>query len=221
MRTLLKKITHPFLKYALKLWYLKPRNYRYHNIVVLVHPEVFPPHLTLSTKIFLDFIKPFELRNKNFLELGCGSGILSILAAKKGAAVTATDINEKALEFLEKNAKDNSVNLNILKSDLFTNLTDTSFDYILINPPYYPKHPKNMKEQAWFCGENFEYFQNLFIELPNFTNSNNTVLMILSQDCNIKHIQSIANKNGLEIYCIFEKTVALERNFIYQIKVFP
>lgn len=83
MRSFIKKITHPFLKFGLKLYYFKPRKYCYETICVKVHSDVFPPHLTFSTKILLDFIKPLELKNKTFLELGCGSGIISLLAAKK------------------------------------------------------------------------------------------------------------------------------------------
>ncbi|WP_317163861.1 class I SAM-dependent methyltransferase [Flavobacterium phycosphaerae] len=83
MRTFLKKITHPFLKLGLNAYYSKPRNYTYDGIQIKIHPDVFPPQLTLSTKILLDFIKESELKNKTFLELGCGSGIISLLAAKK------------------------------------------------------------------------------------------------------------------------------------------
>ena len=99
MRAFLKKITHPFLKLGLRLYYWKPRTFCYDDICIKVHPDVFPPHLTFSTKILLDFISELNLENKTFLELGCGSGIISLLAAKKGANVTASDINQTALAF--------------------------------------------------------------------------------------------------------------------------
>jgi len=217
MREFLKKITHPFLKLGLRLYYYKPRKYRYDGISIWVHPDVFPPHLTLSTKILLDFIKSLELGNKTFLELGCGSGIISLFAAKKQAIVTATDINKKALEFLQKNALKNNMNVQIIQSDLFQNLEQKSFDYIIINPPYYPKQPKNIKEQAWFCGENFEYFERLFTQLPDFLGADATILMILSQDCDIQHIESIAKKTNLIFKLLLEKTVTREKNFVYQI----
>ena len=89
------------------------------SICVQVHPGVFPPHLTFSTKILLDFIKDIELKNKTFLELGCGSGIISLYAAKKNAIVTATDINETALEYLKKNAHKNNLFVTVQYSDLF------------------------------------------------------------------------------------------------------
>ena len=71
---------------------------------------MFPPHYTISTKILLDYISNLDLKNKTLLELGCGSGIISLFAASKGALVTASDINKKALKALENSAKTSSSN---------------------------------------------------------------------------------------------------------------
>ena len=68
MRNLIKKIAHPFLKLGLKLFYYKPRSFSYDNIRIAVHPDVFPPHLTFSTKFLLDFIQDINLKNKTILE---------------------------------------------------------------------------------------------------------------------------------------------------------
>lgn len=214
MRNFIKKITHPFLKAYLKLYYRKPRNYCYDGICVKVHPDVFPPHLTLSTRLLLDFIKPMNLQGKQFLELGCGSGIISLYAAKKGAAVTASDINPTALEYLKMNSEKNNHTLKIVHSDLFKNL-NSQYDFIIINPPYYPKKPKNIKEQAWFCGENFEYFEELFQQLKDVQSPE--MFMILSKDCDLEKINQIAVKNDVSLECIFSKKKIGEINYVYKI----
>lgn len=216
MRDIIKKITHPFLKLGLNLYYLKPRKYCYENICVKVHPDVFPPHLTFSTKILLDFISTLNLDNKKLLELGCGSGIISIYASKKGAIVTATDINLKALEFLNKNSIQNNTSINSFYSNLFDKIEDISFDYIIINPPYYPKDAKNIKEQAWYCGQNFEYFESLFKQIRE-KNIQSKIYIILSQDCKIENILQIAKKNQIQLNVIKEVKTYGETNFIFEI----
>lgn len=217
MRNFIKKISHPFLKLGLKLFYYKPRSYCYDTICIKVHPNVFPPHLTSSTKILLDFINPLDLKEKRFLELGCGSGIISLVAAKKEAKVIATDINETALEYLKLNALKNNLEVDIVKSNLFEKLEHHTFDCIIINPPYYPKNAKNTKEQAWFCGENFEYFENLFFQLPNFINENTFCYMIVSEDCEIETIKKIGVKNKLNFQLVLQKKSSFEKNYIFQI----
>lgn len=217
MRLFLKKISHPFLKFGLQFYYSKPRNYTYDNISIKIHPDVFPPQMTFSTKILLDFVKELDLENKTFLELGCGSGIISLLAAKKKAFTIASDINPTALSYLEKNAVKNNLNIQIVHSDLFEEIEDNTFDYIIINPPYYPKTPKSIKEQAWFCGENFEYFEKLFAQLPNYLAEETHCYMILSQDCEIEKIKAIAFKNALAFELALEKKDLVETNYIFRI----
>lgn len=215
MRNFIKKITHPFLKYGLKLFYSKPRTYCYENICIKVHPDVFPPHLTFSTKILLDHIKPLDLKEKTFLELGCGSGIISLLASKKGAVVSSSDINQTALNYLDANAVKNNLLVTTIFSDLFKSIPNSNFDYVIINPPYYPEKPKNIKEQAWFCGENFEYFENLFDQLQNIESNN--IFMILSVDCAIEKIKSISNKNNFQLSDIKKIKNNFETNYIFKI----
>jgi release factor glutamine methyltransferase len=217
LRSIIKRITKPFLNTWLQFYYRKPRKYSYQDIEVIVHPEVFPPQLTLSTKILLDFISELDLQKKTFLELGCGCGIISLFASKKGAEVTATDINTKALEYLGKAALTNKLDVSCLYSDLFENLEGQQFDFIIINPPYYPKSPKNIKEQAWFCGEDFEYFKGLFFQLAAFLSDNNKTYMILSEDCNMQKITSIAAKNNFLLEPVFNIKKMGELNTIYQI----
>lgn len=218
MRTFFKKITSPFLKKASVIYFSKPRKYTYKNFAVWVEPTVFPPFFTISTKLLSAFLETLSLEKKKVLELGCGCGIISILAAKNGAIVTATDINKTALEALEKNSNSNQVFIEIIYSDLFENLTAKSFDIIIINPPYYPKTPTTLTENAWYCGENFEYFEQLFKQIPTFLTSSTEAYMILSEDCAIEKIQSIASKNKILLVTLFEKIIIGEKNFLFQLK---
>lgn len=218
MRAIIKKIVSPLLQKASAYYLLKPRKYKYKSIWVWVEPTVFPPFLTISTKVLLEFSETLSLKGKAFLELGCGCGILSIWVAKKGALVTATDINAIALDALTKNASRNEAAFEIIASDLFDELHTRAFDFIFINPPYYPKEPKSVAEKAWFCGERFEYFEKLFLQLPKFSSLDNKIYMILSEDCELEKIKAIALKNDMAFELVLEKKVLGEANYLFQLK---
>lgn len=216
MRAFLKRVLAPIIQFVFKRYYKKSRKFRFENLEVLVAPEVFPPHFTVSTKILLNYIKELDLKGKTFLELGCGSGIISLFAASRGALVTATDINQIALTSLEKAKIKNGLDVSIVYSDLFENISENRFDVIFINPPYYPRKPKNDQEKAWFCGEEFEYFEKLFLQFSK-RNLAEEIYMILSEDCEIKKIKSLAEKNKLVITSVLEKTKLKEINYIFKI----
>lgn len=215
LKAYLKSFSKPFLNKGLQFYYSKPRKYSYKSIHVMVDPSVFPPQLTLSTKILLDFISDLNLKNKTLLELGCGSGIISLLASKKGATITASDINDVALKNLREASIKNDLEVEVIHSDLFEKMKERSFDYIIINPPYYPKDPKNIKEQAWFCGKDFDYFKRLFSQLPQFLSDENQTFIILSEDCDIERINEIAKQNHIDLEEVQRITKFGETNFIY------
>jgi release factor glutamine methyltransferase len=183
-----------------------------------IPPEVFHPGFFFSTQLLLHYISTINVNKKFFLELGCGSGLIAIAAAKKGAIVTATDINIIAVEALKKNSAQNNVAIKIITSDLFSAIPKQQFDIIAINPPYYKKQPVTAKDHAWLCGENGEYFSALFASLANHMHAESEVLMILFDGCDMEMIHSLAAKNNFVLNCVHRKKNILEENFIFKIE---
>ena len=74
------------------------------------------------------------------LDLCTGSGCIIVSLLKlAGMAVrgTASDISKQALLIAKENAKNNQVEVELVRSDLFQNITG-AFDMIISNPPYIP-----------------------------------------------------------------------------------
>ena len=150
--------------------------------------------------------------------MGCGIGAVSVLAAKKGAKVVATDINPVAAKNAQMNGVNNGVKIDAINSDLFDNIPPHQFDYIMINPPYYPKKPVNDAEFAWFCGEDFDYFKRCFKQLANYFNANSEVYMILSEDCDLDKLIEIASENRLSFTAVHQEKKWGEFTVIYSIQ---
>ena len=78
-------------------------------------------------------------KGQSVLEIGTGSGLVSMYASLLTDDVTATDINYNALELAEKNFKLNNISTIKLEfGDLFEPVKDRKFDVILFNTPYLP-----------------------------------------------------------------------------------
>jgi release factor glutamine methyltransferase len=217
-RKLVNRILHPIALVFIKIYFATPRSYNYKKIKAIVLPGVFFPHFTISTKLLLQFLEQKSLSGKSFLELGCGTGIISVLAALNGAEVLASDINPQAIKNVLLNAENNQVKINTCLSDLFAEIPSQNFDFIIINPPYYPKNPINLAENAWFCGEDFEYFTKLFSSISSFFNAHSEVFMILSEDCQIDYIKKMATIKGLKLTTVLEQKKCGEMNFIFRVE---
>ncbi len=217
----LKKLTQWIVLRTLKpivFRYLSvERDYHYRDIHIKVKPGVFHPGFFFSTRLLLQYLDRIELNQKRFLELGAGSGIISIYAARKGAIVTASDISQTAVKNIAQNVKVNNAAISIYQSDLFKNLPPQSFDVIVINPPYYPQQPSQESQYAWFCGEQFEYFQRLFPEMKPYLHEHTRIIMVLSEVCEIGKIRQFATDNGYAMRLALKKRIWWEMNFIYEI----
>lgn len=213
IRLTIGSITKPMVKYYLN----KDRMYRYNSIKISVFKGVFHPGMFYSTKILLNYLKEFDLSGKKTLELGAGSGLISVFAAKKMAQVTASDISKAAIENVLKNAEDNNVNVIVIHSNLFENIPDNKFDFIIINPPYYKKKPLTEPEYAWYCGEHSEYFQNLFKEMSRFIHEHSKIIMVLSEDCDLKEINFLAEQNNFAMQLKKKYIRLFEMNYVFEI----
>ena len=74
------------------------------------------------------------------LDLCTGSGCLAVLLAHHypNADVDATDISPDALTVAQRNVADHGLQdrINLIRSDLLSNLTEKTYDLIICNPPY-------------------------------------------------------------------------------------
>ncbi|MBK8130128.1 MAG: peptide chain release factor N(5)-glutamine methyltransferase [bacterium] len=74
------------------------------------------------------------------LDIGCGSGCISVALAKSGAHVVAVDVDATAIEQTNENARTNGVQLETVRSDLFDAefpaTARAPFDAVISNPPY-------------------------------------------------------------------------------------
>jgi len=62
-----------------------------------------------SARVLADRLTNLDGHSRRYLELGCGSGLPSVVAASRGFEVLATDYYDDALEFTRLNARHNGL----------------------------------------------------------------------------------------------------------------
>ncbi len=105
-----------------------------HSLRIEEDEDVYPP----SEDSYL-MIRALSLSgSEKVLEIGPGSGIVSIHCALNGCDVTAVDINPRAVELTLKNTEKCGVagKVKAVQGDLFSPLRGERFDVIIFNPPY-------------------------------------------------------------------------------------
>jgi release factor glutamine methyltransferase len=217
MKKIIRHIIGSTYKPLLKKYLAKERRYQHNGLQLRIHPDVFHPGFFFSTKLLLSQIIELPLEGKQLLELGAGSGLIAMSAARKKAVVTATDINPVAVEYLHLNSYANNISLHIFQADVFGYIPPATFDIIAINPPYYKKKPATYSDYAWYCGENGEYFQKLFSQLSAYIHTQSVVLMVLCDGCDIAMIETCAKQYQFAMQKLLTKHNLVETNYIYRI----
>ncbi len=111
------------------------------NFVVNENVLIPRPDTEILTQCAIEFLQTFD-GEKNFLDIGTGSGAIciSILKFCKNSFAAATDISEKSLEVAKFNAKKFNVDdrVNFFCGNLFEPIGEKKFAAIISNPPYIP-----------------------------------------------------------------------------------
>jgi release factor glutamine methyltransferase len=128
--------------------------------------------------LMLDAISNISVERKEVLDVGTGSGILGLFCALRGASVTVTDIDETALLFAQKAAQALGVRLNVVLSDIFSDVSGR-FDLVLFNPPYLPS--ANLEDRTVDGGKRGAELTRRFIEtLSGYLKPDGSALLLLS-----------------------------------------
>jgi release factor glutamine methyltransferase len=216
MRRLLVRITHPFLRWWYTRWNARERRYGYHGLDLLVLPGVFHPGIFGSTHAMAEWVARLPLKGRRFLELGAGSGMVALVAAREGAHVTASDVNAQAVRNVERNARRNRLDVRVVRSDLFEHLPER-YDVIAINPPYYSRDPANDAERSFFAGKDLSYFQRLLPELARRIIAGSEVFMVLSMDLDRTGIDLALMTNGLRTEEVHRRARFGESQIVYRL----
>ena len=146
------------------------------------------------------------------IDIGTGSGIQGMVAAKKGCDVTFVDIDPDALECARANASENGVIGNFIQSDLFESVAE-KYNTVIFNPPYLPSQRVGSRK-------------NLDLALDGGRDGREVIERFLSQygehvleDHTILMVESSLNKYERDLKRLGAETVGIVHNFFEDLVV--
>ena len=187
----------------------------------LVLPEVFNPGLFASGRLLARAVEQRDdllAPGARVLDLGTGSGIGAVAAARKARSVLATDINPRAVRCARINALLNQVEERIeaRQGDLFEPLApDEHFEVVLFNPPYYRGRPRDALDQAWRSPDVIERFA---AGLPNVLAPGGHALVVLSSDGERDAFLDAFRAHGLSVDVAAGQTLLNETLTVYRVQ---
>jgi release factor glutamine methyltransferase len=164
-----------------------------------VEPTVFHPALFRSTRLLARHLLCQDLAGRTVLDMGTGSGIAALCAARQGARATAVDVNPRAVACARANAAANGLadRVEVVESDLFAAIQPGArFDLISWNPPFYPEQPSGAAELAWKAGPDYDVIAAFARAVPAFLLPGGLVLLVLSSDVDVPRLLRLFTDQG-------------------------
>jgi HemK-related putative methylase len=189
------------------------------GVPLIILPEVFNPVLLRTGEFMVRALATLQIPPQaRILDLGTGSGVGAVFAARRGARVTAVDINPEAVRCARMNALLNHLEneIEVLQGDLFSPLSDQRFDLVLFNPPFHRGRPDNGLDHAWRGEQVFERFA---AELGDRLVSGGQALIVLSSDGDCHELLALLAEEGYAVTIKAEKNLVNEQLTMYEVRV--
>jgi len=206
---MIRKIFRQGAHFILRWWFRLLRKHPYKQttferidgIPLIVLAGVMNPLLFRTGAFFARQIPELIPQENLVLDMGTGSGVVAIFAAKRAKSVMAIDKNPVAVRCAKTNVNANHLEkkITVREGDLFDTVKDEKFDIILFNPPYFSGTPKNTFEESMFSDVIILRFLS---EATNHLNENGQVFLALSDLAPLKQIQSSMTTCGFDFQIV-------------------
>jgi release factor glutamine methyltransferase len=197
------------------------RNVQAAGFRLTVRPTVFHPRFFVSSERFAGFIDGLDLKGKRVIDVGTGTGILALAAARAGAEhVVAADINPNAALNANENARANKLGDRVsgVCSNLLAALAPRPvFDVILSSPPKHAGEPRNLTDRGWHAGPAYRDVAALFDQARKCLKPDGRMYVMVSSDSDLDLFGKLIDKAGFRARLAQEYSIVIESLIIYEL----
>jgi methylase of polypeptide subunit release factors len=222
LRRLLRRSIH-FFAYHLILARRRTQVTKAAGFRLTVRPTVFHPRYFISSERFAEFISCLDLAGKRIADVGTGSGILALAAARAGAEhVVAVDINPNAALSAAENGRANGFDdrVSALCSNLLSALAPRPlFDVILSSPPKHAGEPRDLADRGWHAGPGYRDIAALFEEARERLKPAGRLYVMVSSDSDLDLFARLIERAGFRASIAHEHSIYIESFIIYELRL--
>jgi len=194
---------------------------RVHGLPFVVTPTVLNPKLTRTGAFFASVLDAqLVSRNAEVLDMGTGSGVCAVFAARLAARVVAVDINAAAVRCAGINASLNQLEhkIDVRHGDLFGPVAGQRFDLVMFNPPFIRGVPRDDRDRAWRSSDVAERFA---ADLREHLKPGGSALVLLSSFGDGQFFLEQFHRHGFDIAVLAERRFVNERLAIFRLRRRP
>lgn len=167
------------------------------GLPIIVLPGVWSPAYDWSSAFYAENLP--DLQGRDFLEIGCGTGVLSVFAARFGAKrIVSIDVNETAVANAKLNFKRFGIkNADAILSNVFSEVRG-EFDVVTWNAPYHGCKPSDLLERGC-ADEDYTDIRTFFRNVSYYLKPGGTVAFGFSESGDLPLIESVIESNGFRV----------------------
>ena len=183
----------------------------------IVMPSVFNPKSTRTGAFLAAQIDPGPVQSYwEVLDMGTGSGVGAVVAARHACRVVAVDINPAAVRCARINTLLNRMEhrIEVRQGDLFSAVGEQRFDLVLFNPPFLRAQPRSDRDRAWSSVDVAERFA---AGLEAHLKPDGTALVVLSTFGNGVLFLRELRRHGFELSPLAERRFVNERLTVFKV----
>jgi HemK-related putative methylase len=191
---------------------------RVHGVPILVTPSVFNPKVPRTGAFLAAQLDDRQVRpDAEVLDMGTGSGVCAIFAARHARRVVAVDINPAAVRCAGINARLNDLEhrIEVRHGDLFAPVAGERFDLIAFNPPFLRGAPLSDRDRAWRSVDVAERFA---AGLSYHLKPGGAALVVLSTFGNARVFLEQVRERGCVISVIAQRRFVNERLAVFRVE---
>ncbi|NHV99346.1 MAG: methyltransferase [Thaumarchaeota archaeon] len=157
---------------------------------------------------------------KRILEIGCGSGIVSLVLARRNVEVVAVDVAMEACKNTLDNFKRNRLQgvVHVVNGYLATAFRDNLvFDVVVSNPPYLPVDQSPVEDLSWAAGKDASFSKKLLKNVLPLLSDTGVLFLVQSSLSDVDGLKRTLEEKGFLVEEASFRSFFFEKIILFKI----